>query len=127
MPCSTKGDWLRIAIDFVKKWNFPNYVAAVDGKYVLIKSLLKQHLQLAQWCFLQFMPFTALLTSTSEDHAIRPLHSGTLAGSEFGVRLSDGKLCKMINHQLITTRSAARYRCPHCLSIDKTHDAPISK
>ncbi|XP_055535890.1 uncharacterized protein LOC129724763 [Wyeomyia smithii] len=36
MPTPTKEKWRKIANDFETQWNFPNCVAAIDGKHVTI-------------------------------------------------------------------------------------------
>ena len=38
MPAPTHDDWIKIAKDFQEKWNFPNYLGALDGKHVVIQS-----------------------------------------------------------------------------------------
>lgn len=39
MKCpSTEDEWLKIALDFQKKWNFPNCIGAIDGKHCKIKA-----------------------------------------------------------------------------------------
>ena len=37
-PPSTKEDWSKIAQDFENKWNFPNCLAAIDGKHIMIQA-----------------------------------------------------------------------------------------
>ena len=34
---STSEDWKKLADGFLKKWNFPNCVAAIDGKHIAIR------------------------------------------------------------------------------------------
>ena len=34
---STSEDWKKLADGFLKKWNFPNCVAAIDGKHISIR------------------------------------------------------------------------------------------
>ena len=33
---STEDEWLAIAEDFYKKWQFPNCIGAMDGKHIAI-------------------------------------------------------------------------------------------
>lgn len=35
---STEEEWLAIANEFEKKWNFPHIIAAMDGKHVILQS-----------------------------------------------------------------------------------------
>lgn len=35
----TREDWRNVADGFYEKWNFPNYIGAVDGKYNRIQAL----------------------------------------------------------------------------------------
>lgn len=37
MPPMNKEDWLRIAEEFERKWNFPHCIGAIDGKHVVIQ------------------------------------------------------------------------------------------
>ena len=34
---STKEEWLKIALEFEEKWQFPNCIGAVDGKHLVIQ------------------------------------------------------------------------------------------
>ena len=34
---SFTNDWVETAKDFYDKWNFPNCLGAIDGKYVMIE------------------------------------------------------------------------------------------
>ena len=34
---STTEEWTQLADDFLRKWNFSNYVAAIDGKHIAIR------------------------------------------------------------------------------------------
>ena len=34
---SNKEEWLKIALEFVEKWQFPNCIGAVDGKHLVIQ------------------------------------------------------------------------------------------
>lgn len=38
MPVPTKDDFLRMAANAKERWNFPNAIAAIDGKHVQIKA-----------------------------------------------------------------------------------------
>lgn len=38
MPPPNEESWLRIAIEFEKKWNFPHCIGAIDGKHVVIQA-----------------------------------------------------------------------------------------
>jgi hypothetical protein len=36
-----ESDWINIATDFEKKWNFPHVVGALDGKHILVQKPMK--------------------------------------------------------------------------------------
>lgn len=38
MPKPDEELWMKSEKDLCKRWNFPNAIAALDGKHVLIKS-----------------------------------------------------------------------------------------
>lgn len=38
MPVPTREDWLTIAEDFQRRWNFPNCIGALDGKHVVLQA-----------------------------------------------------------------------------------------
>ena len=38
IPSPTGDDWLKIAEEFERKWNFPNRIGALDGKHVVIQA-----------------------------------------------------------------------------------------
>lgn len=38
MPVPTKDDFLKMAANAKERWNFPNAIAAIDGKHVQIKA-----------------------------------------------------------------------------------------
>ncbi|XP_071580640.1 uncharacterized protein [Temnothorax nylanderi] len=38
MPPMNEEDWLRIAEEFERKWNFPHCIGAIDGKHVVIQA-----------------------------------------------------------------------------------------
>ncbi|KAJ4425613.1 hypothetical protein ANN_27809 [Periplaneta americana] len=35
---NTEAEWTEVADEFEKKWNFPNCIGAIDGKYVNVKA-----------------------------------------------------------------------------------------
>lgn len=37
-PPSTKEEWKEIALEFYKKWNFPNALGAIDGKHIVMQA-----------------------------------------------------------------------------------------
>lgn len=38
MPIPTRDDFLRMAANAKERWNFPNAIAAIDGKHIQIKA-----------------------------------------------------------------------------------------
>ena len=38
MPVPTEPDWLNIALDYERKWQFPNCIGSLDGKHVVIQA-----------------------------------------------------------------------------------------
>lgn len=98
MPCPTKEDWVRIANDFEMKWNFPNCVGAVDGKHVVIKSPAKSGSMYFNYKGTFSVVLLAVVDANYSFVIIdvggygKQSDGGTLATSEFGVRLNRGKL-----------------------------------
>ena len=41
LPQPTREDWIRIEKGFNNRWNFPNCVGALDGKYIVLQSPAK--------------------------------------------------------------------------------------
>ena len=37
MPVPSEDKWKSIADEFYERWNFPNYIGAIDGKHVMIQ------------------------------------------------------------------------------------------
>ena len=37
MPVPLEDEWKSIANEFYERWNFPNCIGAIDGKYVMIQ------------------------------------------------------------------------------------------
>ena len=36
-PPQTAADWRQITDDWMKRWNFPHYIGAIDGKHIACK------------------------------------------------------------------------------------------
>lgn len=98
MPCPNKQEWLRIASEFQSKWNFPNCVGVVDGKHVVMRSPAKS----GSLFFNYKGTFSVVLLAVVDANYCfviidvggygKQSDGGTLATSEFGVRLRTNKL-----------------------------------
>ena len=98
MPSPAKQDWLQIASEFETRWNFPNCVGAVDGKHVVIKSpaysgsIFFNYKGTFSIVLLAVVDAKYSFVVIDVDGYGKQSDGGTLASSEFGMRLNSNRL-----------------------------------
>ena len=98
MKSPAKQDWIRIASEFEGRWNFLNCVGAVDGKHVMIKSPAKSGSMFFNYKGHFSIVLLAVVDANYRFIVIdvggygKQSDGGTFATSQFGIRLTDGRL-----------------------------------
>ncbi|KAL0151511.1 hypothetical protein M9458_053163 [Cirrhinus mrigala] len=99
MPVPTTEDWRDIASEFYHRWNFPNCLGSIDGKYVVIQapsnsgSLFYNYKGTFSIVLLAVVDAKYCFRIIDVGSYGKTSDGGTLANSPFGNGLRNGTLC----------------------------------
>ena len=101
MGSTTGDDWLKIAEEFERKWNFPNCIGALDGKHVVIQAQPNSGFGSFQSQIFNYKgTFSIILMAVDISAYGRNSDGGIFSESEFGQLLQSGRMNVLLDRPL---------------------------